>query len=137
MSERHMAALVCGALKEARMDPVRVENRVGPGTPDVNYVEGWLELKELDGWPPQGRPVLVPHFRPEQRIWLDRRASRLGRVHLLLKVEQDWLLLPGEAASRLLGRATREELERASEAAWRNTGEMKEGLPRCLSRQRI
>ena len=33
------------------LDPQRVENSCGKGTPDVNYVGGWLELKQQDNWP--------------------------------------------------------------------------------------
>lgn len=96
-----MRRRVIRALRE--LDAVAVENSVGPGTPDVNYIGGWVELKEVERWPVRGGPLRVPHFKPEQRAWIRRRWKRGGDVWVLLKVESDWLLLDGLYASACLG----------------------------------
>lgn len=101
------------------LHPVRVENGAGAGTPDLNYADGWVELKELPSWPATpGWPVRVPHFRPEQRVWLRYRRQRGGRAHLLLKVGSDWLLLDGEWAADHLGDVDEVALRAASELVW-------------------
>lgn len=69
----------------------RVENSVGPGTPDVNYCydgkEGWIELKCLG----------VMHIRKAQHIWLARRAKALGRCVLLIGTRSgDLIYIPGK-----------------------------------------
>ena len=131
MSESHMRQRVIQGLRS--LDAVSVENPARPGTPDVNYVEGWIELKQLPRWP-RGGPdeiVRVAHFRPGQRVWIGRRARRGGRVHVLLQVGADWLLLPGEVAARELGRVSRARLEEMAVRVWVGGIDMKE-LKACL-----
>lgn len=78
-------------------DVQRVENRVGPGTPDMNGVtngaEWWIENKWLHHFSSRGGPVLLPKFRPEQRVWMRRRGQAGGRVFLLLGIERPHLYL--------------------------------------------
>ena len=84
----HMVAL--------KMDPVRIENRVLPGTPDVNYIEGWAELKHADRWPPRGGPLRLGHPpTPEQKVWLARRWQAGGNCGLVLRVGLEWFLFRG------------------------------------------
>lgn len=93
-------------------DAVAVENPAYPGTPDVNYVEGWIELKWLRRWPSNAwtAPVRLDHFTPQQRTWLLRRSRRGGNVHVLLQVGREHLLFRAPEAAALLGRAPRQEL---------------------------
>lgn len=93
------------------LDAVAVENPVYPGTPDINFVEGWIELKILDAWPKRASTkVTIRCFTPQQRIWLHRRCRRGGRAFFLLKVDNDWLLFDGMTAAEQIGKLTKAEM---------------------------
>lgn len=96
-------------LVAARLDPVRVENPIYPGTPDVNLASGhWIELKYLAQVPSPGRDLRLPHFTPQQRVWLYRRWKYApGTTFLLLEIraERQWLLFDGDVAAKVVGRA--------------------------------
>lgn len=122
------------------LDPVRVENPAGPGTPDVNFggvidgerLEGWIELKWIRDAPLGDlTPVRVDHFTAQQKIWLRRRWKRGGFVLLLIQVSRSWFLLDGATAARRLGHATMSELEEIAIGHWPN-GLDKKGLIECL-----
>lgn len=102
------------------LDAVAVENPAYPGTPDVNYIGGWLELKWLRRWPENADtdPVLIRHFTQQQRVWLSRRCRRGGRAWLLLQVGQEYLLFDGEMAAEVVGRAPRGALLRSACKYW-------------------
>jgi hypothetical protein len=106
-------------------DAVSVENRAYPGTADVNYVEGWVELKWMPRWPRgcEIDPVRVKHFTPQQRVWLRRRWRRGGNVYLLLQAGQDWLLFAGDVAADLLGKVPRPVLVENALAHWKGLNE--------------
>lgn len=106
------------------LDPIRVENPADPGTPDVNYIEGWVELKEMPRWPPKGGPLRVDHYTQQQKTWARSRARAGGRVFLLLKVGQDWLLFRGEVAAAILGKAPEEALKAAAVRVWKGRAAM-------------
>jgi hypothetical protein len=120
MSEQTMRNRVVKALKP--LDARSVENRVGPGTPDVNYIGGWVELKWMKRWPKNAdtSPVLLDHFTPQQRAWLRLRWKRGGRAYLLLQVGKEWLLFEGPWAAANLGRVTRPELRKGAIGSWMN-----------------
>lgn len=109
MSEQAMAGRVVKMLKP--LDAVRVENPCHPGTPDVNYVGGWIELKKVDKWPArETTPLRLPHFTAQQKVWLTRRINKGGNAYVLLQVSREYILLRGDVAAKILGEATREEL---------------------------
>lgn len=119
MSEASMWDAIRPALKQGGLDPVRVENPVWPGTPDVNYTGGWVELKWCEQWPPRGGPLRVDHFTVQQRTWLTQRRHAGGRAFLLLKVgENEWLLFDGAVAAKVLGHVEQDKLYRACLARW-------------------
>ena len=95
----------------AKLDPVRIENPIHPGTPDVNLASGeWLELKSIAAWPDrEGNLVIIKHFTPQQRTWLYRRWKYApNTTYLLLEVRsvRQWLLFDGDVAAQIVGRAT-------------------------------
>jgi hypothetical protein len=114
VSEKALAGKVMKILKP--LDAHRVENLCGVGTPDVNYTNGWIELKQEDRWPKRPKtPVRLGHdLQPGQRIWLTRREEKGGRAYVLLQVSTDYLLFTGTVASRLIGVANQEELRAAA-----------------------
>jgi len=130
MSEKAMRQKVVRALRP--LDAISVENKVYPGTPDVNYVEGWIELKKAGRWPRSAKTTLkIPHFTPHQREWLRRRHAAKGKAHLLLQVRQDWLLFEGDVAAKIVGLATREMLLKKATKVWLG-GLKEEELKHCL-----
>lgn len=79
-----------------KMDPVRIENKVMAGTPDVNFVEGWAELKHTDRWPVRGGPLRLDHPpTAEQKVWLARRWHAGGNCALVLRVGREWFVFRG------------------------------------------
>lgn len=131
MSESTMRGRVLKALRP--LDGVAVENTVGRGTPDVNFIGGWMELKWLRSWPKKADTIVrMPHFTPQQRNWLRRRSQRGGRVFLLLKVGPSWLLFDGVVAAEILGHTTRAGLLRRALAHW-PSGLQDGSLVECIS----
>ena len=90
------------------LDPVRIEG-ASSGTPDVNYADGWIELKYINSWPKKDLLVRVNHFTVKQRLWLRKRWT-VGKVYLLLGVGQESLLFNGIVAAEFVGRSTQEVL---------------------------
>jgi hypothetical protein len=83
---------------------VSVENSCGSGTPDINFTGGWLECKCINTWPKWYADVVkVPHFTPQQRLWLTQRTNAGGYAEVVLKVGRSWALLPGKEAAEHLG----------------------------------
>lgn len=95
-------------LLAAKLDPVRVENPIHPGTPDVNCIAAWVELKTLATWPVRPGSLVTPcKFTPQQKVFLYRRWRAGGRCYLLLEVAGEWLLFDGDVAAKVVGRTTR------------------------------
>lgn len=128
-----MSRTIVRILKDAGLDPVRIEAR-GKGIPDINYRDGWLENKSIPRWPVRGGVVRLDHYTPFQRLWHTRRSNCGGTVFVLLKVGQaEWLLFPGDIAAEFLGRVPKDELVPLAAGHWPN-GLDKEEFIRCLSR---
>lgn len=130
MAEKDQRRRVVDAL--AALDAVSVENPAYPGTPDVNFIEGWVELKWLRSWPVREEtPVKLDHFRPEQRAWLRRRHRLGGNVWLLLQCRREWLLFDGTTAATHVGHVTRQDLIHLAHRYW-DAGLNQLELQRCL-----
>jgi hypothetical protein len=98
----------------AKLDPVRVENPIHPGTPDVNLANGnWIELKSIECWPVRASTCLrIGHYTNQQRVWLYRRWKYApGSTFLLLEVRsvRQWLLFDGDVAAKIVGKSTAAE----------------------------
>ncbi|MCP4900928.1 MAG: hypothetical protein GY906_28505 [bacterium] len=109
MSESTMRSKVIQTLKP--LNAFAVENPCLPGTPDVNFSEGWIELKWLRAWPKRASTIVkLPHYTKEQRIWAFKRRKIGGQAWFLLQVRREWLLLDAAVAGLIVNYATRQEL---------------------------
>lgn len=115
-SESQMWGVMRPHLAALKMDPVRVENKALPGTPDVNYIEGWTELKHADRWPVRGGPLRLGHPpTPEQKVWLARRWHAGGNCSLVLRVGREFFVFKGcDVRSLWAGHPTQEALRAAA-----------------------
>jgi len=134
-AESQMWAKVRPFLVAARLDPVRVENPIHPGTPDVNLCDGkWIELKCIPDWPARPTsPVQIRHYTPQQRVWLYRRWRYApGSTFLLLEIRSagQWLLFDGNTAAQIVGKGTTTQ-HRVSARVILTTRELSE-LPKIL-----
>lgn len=105
----------------AGLDPVRVENAVSSGTPDVNCLLGWIELKQVPAEELPKRPATVlrlDHFTPEQRAWLTRRTHTGGAAWVLMLMGDEWLLFMGRDAADRLGRVNVAETRELACRRW-------------------
>lgn len=116
MSERALRRKVVSMLEP--LDGFAVENPAHPGTPDVNFIGGWIELKIAEAWPPQGGPLRIPHFTQQQRVCLRKRWLKGGRAVVLLRVKREWLLFDGETAAKHLGLVGRDDLLSLAKKHW-------------------
>jgi hypothetical protein len=116
-------------LAEARLDPRRVENVVGPGHPDVNYAGGDIELKAMEAFPKRDATLVkVPKFTGEQAGWLYQRQQAGARAWLLVRVKDEWFLFNGIGAMQVY--------QGLSQFHWRQratlSGRMRDIRPRLL-----
>lgn len=111
-----MRGRVCRALRD--LHAIAVENHSYPGTPDVNYCEGWIELKWLRHWPSHEHDIVtIPHYTQQQRIWIISRWRAGGEVYILLKISTEWLLFTGEQAYDV-GKIPRSVLRKRALKIW-------------------
>jgi hypothetical protein len=113
MAEHDLNTRMRAALKG--YDPRRVENSVGPGTPDVNFTGGWIENKWLAAWPVRsGTVVKVPKYVKEQRSWHIRRRAAGGTVFVCIEIgdehKGDVLVYDAAIAAKGLGFWTKDQM---------------------------
>lgn len=118
MAESNMRKNLCNQLK--KLDAQAVENRVGPGTPDINYIGGHIECKWLRAWPKRhGTVVKLQHpLLPSQKVWIRRRNRRGGKAWVMLQCKWEWLLFKGDVACDFLGKLTQGELVNRAYHYW-------------------
>lgn len=125
MSERGLWSRVRKAIRD--LDPVRVENRVEAGTPDVNFTLGWIELKYQRRTPKKGGILKLDHdFSIEQRVWAIRRHRAGGKTYVLLKIGPEYLLFKGYIAAEFFGKLTLEQLREKALGIWKRKLDGKE-----------
>jgi len=108
--EQQQRQLLVKALTKAGLDATSVENPAYPGTPDIQFIDGWIECKWVEDWPKkEDTTVRIPHFTQQQRVWLLRRhlacakqktSHGYGWLVLYVASTKEWLLFDGEAAAR-------------------------------------
>lgn len=81
----------------------RHEDKLQPGISDVSYVDGgtsgWIELKYLKAFPKRATTVVkLPHYTPEQRLFLRRKGRNGGNAWLLVQVDREMFLFDWRAA---------------------------------------
>jgi hypothetical protein len=117
MRESSIRSFVVKAL--APLHAVPVENVAWPGYPDVEYVGGVIELKQIPAWPKRADTIVrVEHFTQAQRTFLDDRGRAGDRTWVLLVVGREWLLFHGRGAALRLGYGTQEDLREWAVRAW-------------------
>jgi len=111
---------------------IAVENPCLPGTPDVNYKEGWIELKWLRSWPKnEGTPVQIPHYSQQQKLWIRKRHVTGGKVFLLLQCKKEWFLFK-HPTTMVVGNLTRKELTEQAHKHWANGLKVEEFI-KCIT----
>ena len=118
MSESGMRTNLVKALSV--LDAVSIENPAGPGTPDINFIGGWIECKWLRAWPKRpDTPVKLDHpLLASQKVWIRRRIRRGGRAWVMLQCGREWFLFKGDVACDFLGTSSRNELHYYARAHW-------------------
>jgi hypothetical protein len=87
----------------AGWDPRRVENLVAEGTPDINYIGGWIESKVGERPKRAATTLSLRHYTREQRGWHMRRCRAGGRVHVVLRVGDATMAIDAYKAAQHLG----------------------------------
>lgn len=117
-----------------KLDAIPVENGdTKPGTPDVEYIGGWLELKQVPRPKRETTPIRVPHYTKQQRVWHRRRWFKGGAVFVLIRIGKDWMLIDGDVASKVLGKLPFNELAEQARKVWYKKLDHEELL--CLLRR--
>lgn len=117
MSEAGLQKNTLIALKN--LDPVPVDNPRKPGTPDINFIDGWMELKYLPKFPKRADTVIkFPKFRPQQKVWLYKRAHKGGKCFVFVQVEKLFFLFHGGFASQFLGKMTKTQMLNHALKVW-------------------
>ncbi len=96
-----------------RLDAVPIENMLRAGTPDVNFLYGWIECKYMKFWPrnAEKNPVRFPHpLTKEQCLWIKRRCKRGGLCYVAIQVSRDWFFFKGTAITDLFNNMTKPQM---------------------------
>lgn len=96
------------------VNAMAVENRVGPGTPDVCVVSLgiWIEVKRTMKFPAREESIvrLDHELLPTQKVWLNRCARRGGKAYVLTQIANEYFLHHGQDAAEVLGFLSRKSM---------------------------
>ncbi len=110
-------------------DPYRVETGGKDGFPDVCHIHGLMELKDAVDWPAKdGTSFKLDHFSPQQRVFAKRRWKAGGLCHVLLRVNQTVLLIPGNRAADWLGKMPKDQTISLASTVFEGKYQMQKGL---------
>jgi len=130
-----MRTKVCKLLKQ--WDAQAVENRVGPGMPDIVLTTNgvWIETKKTKAFPKRaGTPVVLDHeLLMTQRVWLRRCSRKGGRCYVLTQVANEFFLHNGEWAAEHLGKVDRTTLTVEAEIHCEGWKALARDLPQYLN----
>lgn len=84
--------------------PMRVENSVGIGCPDIECAGLWIESKFIPRWPKTDIVVPLRHFTPQQRCWHIQRGFISAAARVVLRVGNEDFVLLGNLAAINLGK---------------------------------
>lgn len=116
MSESAFWIAAHPVLQALRLDPVRVENILHRGWPDVSYTHGIIELKDLAAWPAREKTDVHLGFKIGQVPCLMRRWDQGGLSWVLARVGGSWFLFDGWSSRRVEDGLCRADFKLAS--AW-------------------
>lgn len=117
MPEAAVVKKVMQALKG--WDPLRVENIHMPGTPDINFIGGWIEVKWVLQYPVKDETIITcRHFTIEQRNFLKRRMLMGGATFLFVGIAGNYYLFDGIAGANFFGFVERQMLRRKARNVW-------------------
>lgn len=134
MSEQDLRGRINRMLKP--LHAIAVENPALPGTPDVNYIGGWLELKQLRSWPVlEATNVVIEHFTPQQRVWHLQRRMLGGTSRVIIQCRREWLAMDGAVAALWLNFLNRSELIQRSENYSDNGMDQRKLISWCQQKQ--
>lgn len=105
-----------------------VENPADPGTPDVCYVEGWIELKHTKSFTSH-----LEHYTRQQRIWHARRRIAGGQCWFWWQIGDHHVLLDAAVAAISVDHVSEERLLSLAELV--TEGFDGEELRRCILRR--
>jgi hypothetical protein len=100
-------------LKQSGVPAIPVENISWPGTPDIAYPGGWIEVKCVENCDLPKRidsPLRIDHFTPHQRRFAQRWSSSGGKCFMVLVLGKMWLLLDGNYYWTYMGQHTIEQI---------------------------
>jgi len=129
-----MRTRVCKILK--KFDAQAVENRVGPGMPDVVLITNgtWIECKKTAAFPKRpDSPVVLSHeLLPTQKVWLNRCARKGGQCYVLTQIANEFFLHWGPVAAEILGSVDRATLTASAELHCVGWAQLNTDLPDFL-----
>lgn len=95
------------------LDAVPIENHMRAGTPDINYIGGWIECKWMKFWPKTCDTKAIRFSHPltkEQGLWLKRRWRRGGVTLVCVQVARDWFFFSGDTIKDQFNNMTRDQM---------------------------